>query len=112
MKRMTPRRFERRAAIGDAFVRRLTSAVALPASVLNLAQSGAALFAPHSLVIGETVEVSFPLDPAADSLGVGKRDARVVRSRAHTDGNVLGIVFTRPLTTEEFAMLQARWRRS
>ena len=110
MRRLIPRKFERRSALGDAIVRPLTGA-ALPASVLNLAQGGAALFVKQALAIGSPVEISFPIQHGSPD-DPQTLVARVVRSRADDSGNVVGVAFVRPLTSNEFRLLEQRWRRA
>ena len=111
-RRLVPRKFERSAAIGEALVRPLAASPQVRVSVLNLAQSGAALFTTGGMKVGETVEMSFPLAKNGDSCQWSARDARVVRSRIHSDGSIVGVVFSRPWSDEEFAQLQAQWSRT
>lgn len=93
-------------------MRPLPEGAPLPARVLDLGQSGLALFASWSLATGQLVEVAFPVGRPAVRVGLDKHDGRVVRSRALPDGNVLGIAFARPLTADELELLEANWVRS
>ncbi len=112
MKQLIPRKFERKRILGEAVLRPLPNGAPLPAQVLDLAQSGLAIFTGRSLAQGELVEVKFQVRPAAGGGGLDKRDGRVVRSRSLADGNVLGIEFTQPLNADELYQLESHWVRS
>ncbi len=112
MKRLVPRKYERKRFLGEAVVRPLIEGSPLRTRVINLAQSGLALFANRSLETGQLVEITFRVGRPALRLGLNKRDGRVVRSRALPEGNILGIAFGRPLKVDELKILEANWVRS
>jgi hypothetical protein len=112
MRRLVPRKFERKQFIGEATVRPLSEGAPLGARVLNLGQSGVALFTRRSLPTGQLVEVTFRVGRTAIQVGIDKRDGRVIRGLSLADGNILGIAFARPLKADELAILEANWVRS
>ena len=57
MKRLVPRDYERKRFIGEAVVRPLVQGQPLSARVLNLGQSGLALFTERGLTKGQLVEL-------------------------------------------------------
>ena len=112
MKKLIPRKFERKRFVGEAAVRPLTGGVSMSAQVLNLAQSGLAMFVSHGLPTGQLVELTFRVTEPATRAGLDKREGRVVRSQANPDGNVIGIVFTQRLETNEMQLLEENWVRT
>jgi hypothetical protein len=112
MKQLIPRKFERKRCVGEARVRQLPDGPSLAAQVLDLGQSGLALFVDQSLAKGQLVEVMFRVGQPAAKRGLDKRVGRVVRSRANSDGNVAGIAFSEPLDEDEFRLLEKNWIRS
>jgi hypothetical protein len=112
MRRLIPRKFERQRFLGPAEVQPLLAGSSLRAMVLNLGQSGVAIFANRSLEVGELVEVSFCLGRAAERRDVMALQGRVVRCRAQTEGNILGIAFARPIGADELELLETHWARS
>ena len=112
MKKLIPRKFERKRFVGEAAVRPLLGGAPLSAQVLDLAQSGLAMFACQGLPTGQLVELTFRVAEPAARAGLDKRAGRVVRSRAHPDGNVMGIAFAQPLEEDELKLLEANWVRT
>ena len=112
MKKLIPRKFERKRILGEAVLRPLPYGAPLPVQVFDLAQSGLALFAGRSLALGDLVEMRFQVSPTAAGGGLENRDGRVARSRSLAEGNVLGIEFAQPLSVEELDRLVSNWVRS
>ena len=112
MKRLISRTFERKQFIRQATVRPLLGGPPFSAQVLNFGQSGLAMFAIQCLPTGQLVEIMFCMTQPTGHVGLDKRVGRVVRSRAHSDGNVMGIAFAQPLGVEELKLIEANWVRS
>jgi hypothetical protein len=112
MKQLIPRKFERKRFVGDAVLRPLAHGAPMAAQVFDLAQSGLAAFVGQSLPVGQLVEVTFRVGQPAVQVGLEKRAGRVVRNRAHPDGNVVGIAFAEPLQPGELQILESNWVRS
>ncbi len=107
MRRLVPRRFERKRRIGRAALRALPDGEAVDALVLDLGQSGVALFVERSPAAAQLVEVGFKVEGPAQRSPLATRDGRVVRSRAYPDGNIVGVAFSRPLDDDEFTLLES-----
>jgi hypothetical protein len=112
MKQLIPRKFERKRLVGEVLVRRLPDGPTQSGQVLDLGQSGLSMYVSQCLPTGQLVEVVFRVSRDANQVGLVQHTGRVVRSRAHPDGNVLGLVFAQPLTDDEFTLLETRWVRS
>ena len=112
MRKLIPRKFERRRMLGEAVLQAQPDGPRLPALVHDFGQSGTALFVPQGLPKGQYVEIKFKLGGAAAGSESATRDGYVVRSRANTDGNVVGVEFTRPLSPQDLRFIEANWARS
>jgi hypothetical protein len=112
VKRLIPRKFERTRFVGEAVVRPLLDGAPISVHVLDLGQSGLAMYASQALAMGQSVEITFPVTQSAVQMGLDKRVGRVVRSRAHPDGNVVGVYFAQPLRADEMKVLETSWVRS
>jgi hypothetical protein len=112
MKRLISRKFERKRFVRQATVRPLQEGTPFSAQVLDFGQSGLAMFAIQCLPTGQLVEIMFCVTQPEGHVGLDKRVGRVVRSRAHPDGNVMGIAFAQPLGADEMKFIEANWVRS
>jgi hypothetical protein len=112
MKTLIPRQFERKRFVGEITLRALPAGAPLGALAFDLGQSGLALFTNQSLAKGQLVEVTFPTAKPAIQAGLDKRAGRVVRSRANTDGNIVGVAFAEPFTADELRLLETHWVRT
>jgi hypothetical protein len=112
MKRLIPRKFERKRLVGQASLRTVPEGRPVRVEVLDLGQSGLALFASHCLPNEQLVEIQFPLVKSVARAQLPTHAGRVVRGRANPDGNIMAIEFSKPLAEEELKYLETHWMRS
>ena len=70
MKKLIPRKFERSQFVGEAAVRLLPDGAPWKVQVINLGQSGLAMFARRCLSKGQLVELAFPVRQPAIEAGI------------------------------------------
>ena len=107
MKQLIPRRFERRRFLGDLIVRPLPGETRFSGNAINLNQGGLALFSNRSLAVGQSVELLFAKG-IARNLPHEAKCGKVAYVSVQTEGNIIGIDFTRPLSADEMRSLETR----
>lgn len=77
------------------------------ANVIDLGESGLALFAKRFVAVGQNVELAFSsgIGTAADII---KIPGSVANARIESDGNILGIAFARTLSSCELETLKSK----
>ncbi len=98
MKKLIPRKYERRRVLGEARIRPEKAKVPFAAGVLNLAEGGIALFSTRFVERGQLLEIMLPSGGPVAAQDLHIRDGRVAQSRAIPEGNLLFVEFTRPLS--------------
>jgi len=96
----------------DVLVRPLSQGSSFAGNLLDLARGGAALFAGRFVGVGQPVELALRTGGSANAPGGPKLVGRVVYARAEPEGNIMGIAFARPLSSEELRAFDTRLRTS
>lgn len=110
MKHIIPRRSDRtRFLIGVDVRSQSGGGNSFKANVIDLAESGLALFAKRFVAVGQTVELAFPSGNGASATADGLRIlGSVANARIESDGNILGIAFARTLSSSEIETLKSK----
>ena len=106
MKQLVPRKFDRNRFLVDVEVKSLDGVSPFKAHALDLGQSGLAIFARRFLPVGHPIELVFRPHRKVEVTDIYKILGRVVNARVEADGNVLGILFAKTLTSREIQSLE------
>ena len=106
MSQLEQRRFNRKHFLSNVLVWPLPGDFPFDAYALNLGQGGLTIISPHSLRLGQPVQVAIPIASATGPPSNCRLDARVAHASVESDGHIIGIAFARALSTEEFSVLQ------
>ena len=94
---MDQRNFSRKLFLGNVWVNPVSKGKRFAANALNISQGGLDLFCNQFLAVGQVVELLLRANPTQEK----KLHGRVANVRVEPDGNIIGIDFAFPLSTEE-----------
>lgn len=106
MKNLVPRKFDRNRFLVDVNVRCPNSGSSFTANAIDLGQSGISLFSKRFIGVGESVEVEFKTGHAVNSAMACRVIGNIAYARVESDGNILGIAFSRALNPQELQNLR------
>lgn len=106
MHQIERRRYKRARFLSNVLVRVLPTGFPLDAYALDLGEDGLTLVSKHLIPVGQSVEVLLATTAPAEKRTYCRLDARVAYGRKESEGHVMGFIFVRPLSAEEFQILR------
>lgn len=104
MTQLIPRKFDRRRFLVDVNVRRLSGGNAYGAHAIDIGESGISIFSMRFIPPGESVELEVRAGRQHNGASM-KFFGSIAHARVESDGNILGIEFSRPLSGEQMQAL-------